>query len=151
MVETPKLGGDIDAYCNKCKMELNHRITAMVEGKVVKVACNTCKTEHAYRAKAPKTAAKKRTTRTRSKLSQAEVAEAEFNRLLGKRDTAKAKAYALTSIFDEGDLIKHHTFGIGIVTTVKADNKIVTMFKDKLRILVHRRGVVEESTEELEA
>ena len=44
-----RLGDLIDDYCIRCKLLLNHRIASMVDGQVVKVICQTCYTEHAYR------------------------------------------------------------------------------------------------------
>lgn len=43
-----RLGDMIDDYCPRCKLLLNHAIASMVEGKVAKVICRTCLTEHAY-------------------------------------------------------------------------------------------------------
>jgi hypothetical protein len=45
----PRLGDLIDDFCPRCKLLLNHAIASMVEGQVVKVICQTCFTEHAYR------------------------------------------------------------------------------------------------------
>ena len=49
----PKTGGEIDAYCTKCKLDLVHRIIAMVGEAVKKVECKTCGSHHLYRR--PKT------------------------------------------------------------------------------------------------
>jgi hypothetical protein len=43
-----RLGDMIDDYCPRCKLLLNHAIASMVEGKVAKVICQTCLTEHAF-------------------------------------------------------------------------------------------------------
>jgi len=44
-----RLGDVIDDYCSRCRLLLNHAIAGMVEGKVMKVVCQTCHTEHPYR------------------------------------------------------------------------------------------------------
>jgi len=44
-----RLGDEIDDYCPRCKLLLNHAIASMVEGKVVKVVCQTCHSEHPYK------------------------------------------------------------------------------------------------------
>jgi len=49
----PKTGGEIDAYCTKCRLDLLHRIIAMVGDAVKKVECKTCGSHHLYRR--PKT------------------------------------------------------------------------------------------------
>lgn len=43
-----RLGDLIDDFCPRCKLLLNHAVASMVDGKVVKVICQTCYTEHAY-------------------------------------------------------------------------------------------------------
>lgn len=43
-----RLGDLIDDYCPRCRLLLNHAIASMVEGKVVKVICQTCHSEHAF-------------------------------------------------------------------------------------------------------
>lgn len=48
MGATPRLGDLIDDHCPRCKLLLNHAIASMMEGKVAKVICQTCLTEHAY-------------------------------------------------------------------------------------------------------
>jgi len=44
-----RLGDVIDDYCPRCKLLLNHAVASMVEGKVVKVVCKTCHSEHPYK------------------------------------------------------------------------------------------------------
>jgi hypothetical protein len=44
-----RLGDLIDDYCLRCKLLLNHAVASMMNGQVVKVICQTCFTEHAYR------------------------------------------------------------------------------------------------------
>lgn len=45
----PRLGDLVDDFCPRCKLLLNHAIASMMENQVVKVICQTCFTEHAYR------------------------------------------------------------------------------------------------------
>ena len=44
-----RLGDEIDDYCPRCKLLLNHAVASMVGSTVVKVVCQTCHTEHPYR------------------------------------------------------------------------------------------------------
>ncbi len=46
--QLPRLGDLIDDYCPRCKLLLNHAIASIVDGKVVKVICQTCLSEHPY-------------------------------------------------------------------------------------------------------
>src|SRR5512132_2916008 len=47
-----KVGGEVDSFCTKCEMTLAHTVIAMVEGRPVKVECNTCHGVHRYRGDA---------------------------------------------------------------------------------------------------
>lgn len=50
MVEPiPRLGDIIDDFCPRCRLLLNHAVASLVDGKVVKVICQTCHSEHPYR------------------------------------------------------------------------------------------------------
>ena len=44
-----RLGDEIDDYCPRCKLLLNHAVASMVGGTVVKVVCQTCHSEHPYK------------------------------------------------------------------------------------------------------
>ena len=44
-----RLGDMIDDYCPRCRLLLNHAVASLVDGKVVKVTCLTCHSEHPYR------------------------------------------------------------------------------------------------------
>ena len=43
-------GSEIDAWCTKCRMDLGHRIVAMVKDQPKRVVCQTCGSQHNYRA-----------------------------------------------------------------------------------------------------
>src|SRR5262245_50889151 len=43
-------GSEIDAWCTRCKMDLGHRIIAMVADRPKRVICQTCGSQHNYRA-----------------------------------------------------------------------------------------------------
>ncbi|MGD0694115.1 MAG: hypothetical protein ABSB82_04610 [Terriglobia bacterium] len=47
-VSVPRLGDLIDDHCPRCRLLLNHAVASMVGGKVAKVICQTCLTEHPY-------------------------------------------------------------------------------------------------------
>jgi len=50
-ISRPKLGGDIDAYCTRCKLDMTHTIEAMNEaGEVLRVRCNSCGSQHQFHA-----------------------------------------------------------------------------------------------------
>ena len=44
-----RLGDEIDDYCPRCKLLLNHAVASLVASTVVKVVCQTCHSEHPYK------------------------------------------------------------------------------------------------------
>jgi hypothetical protein len=48
-VSPVRLGDEIDDYCARCKLLLNHAVAGMLGSAVVKVVCQTCHTEHPFR------------------------------------------------------------------------------------------------------
>ncbi len=146
-MSTSKLsaGDIIEARCTRCRDILNHRIVAMVDGKVVKVECNTCGGTHNYyppptakqqrAAKADpavkKTAAAPRSSRKDpSQSDRDEWASLRPNMMLDK-----AKPYSMTTKFRVNELLDHPTFGYGIVKTLIAPNKMQVLFEDGIKLL----------------
>ena len=131
-------GDDIDSRCLKCKDVTNHTIIAVDDGKVAKVQCNTCGGRHNYRPAKPevKKAAKVSPAKARARLSK-EIKQAEyFEKVMGDRDQAKTLPYAMTADFNENDLVDHPTFGLGVVTSKIASDRIEVAFREALKILV---------------
>ncbi len=142
-------GGEVDSWCTKCKLVLNHRIIAMVKGVPVRVECSTCMSHHNFRARAPGDKAPAATTTrassggapksTRMTVTKAAAAAAEREKSWEKAVLGKAvsefKNYRVDQIFSEGDLIRHKKFGEGIVTRVLDPKKVEILFKDEPRTL----------------
>src|SRR5512143_1569087 len=96
---TPKLkaGSTVDGWCTKCKLVLAHTIEAMVDGKITRVHCNTCRGQHAYRADAPGSSAKPAAAGRKSaprKTADAAPKRSEYETLLRGRTAAAARTYA---------------------------------------------------------
>ncbi|HEY4120222.1 MAG TPA: hypothetical protein VGM56_20295 [Byssovorax sp.] len=150
----PKTGGEIDAYCTKCKLDLNHRIIAMAEGVVKKVECLTCKSHHLYRRpKAEREAAHARMEK------RAEARKSSTPRTSGERATAAARAereqtaqwehaiagqpssafkpFRIVETFVQGELVRHSKFGDGFVVRVIDRGKIEILFQDGPRTMAH--------------
>src|SRR3954454_422876 len=153
IAKTYKPGGEIDAWCTKCRMDLLHRIIAMNGDKVARVECRTCKGDHNYwKPKNGPVDAKTRTGAARANgtgsprtpsLSprRAAAADAERNReqtwskaVLGQPVTA-FKAYRPALAFEEGQLVRHSKFGDGYIVRVIDRQKVEVMFKDGPRTL----------------
>lgn len=144
-------GSEIDSYCTRCRMDLGHRIVAMVGGAPKRVICLTCNSEHNYREprtlkssssvvirnkkSEPKpTAAQRVTQKARA---EAERHETWATRALGKPLDAFTK-YGMDRHFREGELVIHTKFGEGYVDQVLDGGKVSVMFRDGARTLAHR-------------
>ena len=150
----PKLlraGGEVDSWCTKCRLFLNHRIIAMVGPKPARVECSTCGSHHNYRAAAPgekpETSAKSNATRvantpaTRAPRapSKAEQERQSLERSWEKAVSGKSpkdfKNYRVTQTFQSGELVHHAKFGDGVVTKIVDAHKVEILFKDEHKTL----------------
>lgn len=157
-------GGEVVSYCTKCRMDLGHRIIALVEGVPVKVECQTCGSHHKYRRPAEEVAAAKRlkasaraatktasraktstkkassTSRTVAARASAKIAEQLARetqwqaRIAGQMSHAFVK-YSPKSTFQQDALVHHAKFGDGYVVEVIDEHKIEVMFQDGPRVL----------------
>lgn len=140
-------GSEIDAWCTRCKMDLGHRIVAMVGSAPKRVVCMTCGSEHNYReAKSAATkAAPKRSPRiakassgAKSKSSKSvSVTRDEWEKRV--RSGAPLTRYSIAETFKEDQLITHKKFGDGFVKSVTND-KVIVVFIDGERTLVHGKS-----------
>lgn len=150
----PKTGGEIDAFCTKCKLDLTHRIIAMVGDAVKRVECKTCGSHHNYRrpkserdarmAKLEKRDEERKaaTASGGSKAARAERAQraereqtnAWEHAIAGKPSSAFV-AYRISLTFGQGDLVKHPKFGDGVVARVIDGSKVEILFKDGPRTM----------------
>ncbi|MCL2625958.1 MAG: hypothetical protein FWD46_03945 [Cystobacterineae bacterium] len=140
------MGGEVDAYCGRCRMELAHTILAMVDIRIARVRCNTCQTQHAMRKTAPGSASSTPTApspapgRTpslgpsRAKASSSKASS--ILQLLAEADASKARNYSPRESFAEGDFLNHPTFGLGLVQAVRGE-KVDVAFRAFEKTLVH--------------
>ncbi len=153
----PGVGRDADAWCGRCGQELGHLIVAMVGKVVVRVRCNTCSGEHAYKttrqvaataqAKATKatrapraaTAATGSTTRKASTGGEPSPAvRGLYKKQMASKDRAQAVRYSPTVESSAGLLIDHPKFGYGIIQSA-AGGKGNVLFETGERTLVFDR------------
>ena len=142
-VRTRSAGDILDARCTRCRVLTNHTIVALVEGRIVRVKCNTCGSEHNYHAlKEEKAPAVRRVTGTKeptfSPTSSRKDIPPRYHELweaaLAGKDFAIAKEYDMSGKFMKDNLVRHPVFGIGIVTTV-AGTKMDVLFADGPKLL----------------
>lgn len=137
MATTDKVGGEVDAFCGRCKMTLAHTILAMVGSKIARVRCNTCGGDHAFRgAAAPGGRAP---TPRAPKAAPVEKVVLSFQDQLAGKDLSQARPYSPKETYGKDDLVTHPQFGYGLVSAVRAD-KVEVSFKGAQRTLVHGRA-----------
>lgn len=151
MSKALKTGGEVDSYCTKCKLVLNHRIIAMVGTRPVRVECSTCNSHHNYRGAAPGAKAAPhgsagglavtrsstpRATRGPTKAAQAIMdRERSWEKAIAGKAMSDFRVYRVSLTFQEGDLIRHSKFGDGVVTRIIDNAKVEILFKDEARTL----------------
>ncbi len=146
-----RVGGEVDAHCNKCDMNLAHTILAMVGTAIKRVQCNTCHSQHMFRGaqplqKATSFAAPRKSSPSssssgpaRPRTPKSEVVVIGFDELLKGKDLTKAKKYSIRETYKVDDVVDHPTFGFGIVSAVRVDKVDIT-FKADVKTLVHGKG-----------
>lgn len=139
-------GDTVEARCTRCKTVLNHTIVALVDGRIVRVVCNTCRGEHNYHppAAARKSAAAAGTAgvakvakvaKPRAAKKDPEAADRqEWIELCSDVDAERAIAYAMTGKFRMNALVRHPVFGLGIVRRVDV-GKVEILFQDGKKLL----------------
>lgn len=144
MFRRVSVGSELDSYCGKCKMVLNHMVTAMVEDAPKRVRCLTCNSEHNHRVtKAKSTSSGAKRTRSTSKKSSSKVsAGAQWQGLVASWDDAAAKPYSIFSTFSVNDYVTHSTFGRGVVLDTPSPDRMIALFESGEKMLMQgkKRG-----------
>jgi NTP pyrophosphatase (non-canonical NTP hydrolase) len=145
------VGTEVDAYCTKCRLILNHVVVAMVGKRPKKVECLTCHSQHVYRASEPGSRAKaapstatsavskqdKEIEKKRAKLRRLQEKEKElWKETLAKKDLAIVKPYTMADSYEIEDVINHNKFGMGIVTHLITPQKMEVLFEDGYKCMV---------------
>lgn len=144
-----QISKDINAFCTKCKMLLNHVVVSEIRGSVSKVQCRTCGSVHKYRGgdKKVTTEKRERTTRTaRAKSSMDSQASAEIQaRWQKKKDALPADPviidYRIGGDYRASDVVQHATFGLGFVERVLNKTRVEILFQAGLKVMVMNTGV----------
>ncbi len=142
-----RVAGEVDSWCTRCRLVLNHRIVSIKAGKAYQVECLTCRTTHLWRqsapgARAPATAGSG-SERGRSaapgakapRVTHAVRHEQQWEKAIAGRSVSEFKQYAVGASFHEGDLVRHKKFGDGVVTRVIDAHKVEVLFRDEAKTL----------------
>jgi len=145
-----RVAGEVDSWCTRCRLLLNHRIVSMKDGKPFQVECLTCRSTHRFRAGGPgdRPAAPPASARgarpaapaSRSPKSSARAQAAiRHEQIWEKATLGRAvldfKPYEVGASFQEGELVRHKKFGDGVVTRVIDSHKVEVLFRDEARTL----------------
>jgi hypothetical protein len=136
----PRTGGEIDAWCTKCRMDLNHRIVAMVGDAVKRVECLTCGGQHNYRKPAserdqPKASTPRAASGSSSRASGGAQATQRSARLTWEKAIAGQppnafKPYTVAATWSPGDLVRHKSFGDGVIARIIDPKKVEILFEE---------------------
>ncbi len=139
-----RVGGEIDAFCTRCDLNLAHSIIAILGAKVVKVKCNTCDSEHVYRGTQPlmkttSTSAPRKSATGGAVRTRAPSVKMSWEDQFAGKDLSRAKKYSPRETFVVDDVVDHPTFGLGLVMSVRVD-KVDISFKQETKTLVHGKA-----------
>jgi hypothetical protein len=139
-----RAGIEIDAYCTRCRMDLTHRIIAVVNNKPVKVECRTCYGTHNYRAPKSSAVPAEKTAGAASAAPRAKPAARrasapEEHISVAPPPGARIHGYRMSEKFSKDQWVSHKVFGTGVVTQVLGDDKIEVHFDGNSKVLVHNR------------
>jgi hypothetical protein len=148
-MKSPAPGREVDSYCTRCKMDLNHRIIAMEGERIARVECLTCHGHHNYRRpkSAPDLLASPRRATRRSEAPLSGERAPRSRRALDPRKRWEEAimgrapddftAYRLDAPLSLGQLIRHKKFGDGVVAQVLEGGKVEVLFEGGAKTLVH--------------
>ena len=150
MATQHKVGGEVDAFCTRCRLTLAHTILAMVGTKIARVRCNTCNGDHAFRSAPGSTDKPSTSSRSssggsstprapRASRSSEDKVIISFEEQLAGKDIASAPRYSPKDTYKVDQVVQHPTFGLGLVTAVRGE-KVDIAFKSEAKTLVHARG-----------
>jgi hypothetical protein len=142
-------GSEIDAWCTRCRLDLGHRIVAMVDKRPKRVICLTCNSEHNYRpphsgpaAKEPRPSVAERAPRRASPEATGHSSRSALRQLADWEAHVVGQAvdaftrYSVDKEYEPGQLVLHRRFGEGYVMQRVDTDKITVMFRDGPRVLV---------------
>ncbi len=141
-------GDDVEAWCTRCKMNLNHRVIAVVGSEVRRVHCLTCNGDHNYyppkHQKAPRkektpgrSAAPQPGSTVGSKVVSAARALSEWTTVINKMPPDMVpRGYKASEVFASGEFIEHPIFGVGKILGMAASDKIEVIFQTGRKVLI---------------
>jgi hypothetical protein len=137
-----KVGGEVDGFCTRCEMTLAHTIIAMVEGRPVKVECNTCHGVHRFRGDLPGTASARSSAQpgAAARRARERPTTISFDEVLRGKNLAMAQRYSPRATYQVDQVIEHPTFGLGWVSAIRDATKVEVTFRNDVKVLVQGKS-----------
>jgi hypothetical protein len=124
------VGSDVDAYCTKCKLVLNHTIVTMEGPRPRRVRCTTCGGTHNFRPTKP--VPKGTAPKKKEKAKAPRKVKQTWDDIVQQSSQKPRKSYSMSGNYSEGDWIQHAKFGLGCVESVVPPNRITVRFADNI-------------------
>jgi hypothetical protein len=148
-------GDDVEAWCTRCRMTLNHRIIAMVGSTIQRVQCLTCNGEHKYHLpkdqKTGGTGRKSVRVSPGEKLSRKPLSSVKPSPERAKNEWTtfmrelpegyEPRSYKISESFKVGEFIQHPSLGMGRVLDIAGAEKIEVIFESGRKILLFNRKI----------
>jgi hypothetical protein len=142
-------GNAIEGYCASCKADTVQTVLVVEGFQIRQVRCEKCGVEGPMKTSRAKTkaglrevAAKRSVVppppKRRSRRDRVDPGQV-FRRLLEGKELSLAVPYDLRASFELGQVIRHPTFGLGVVTALCEDSKVNVTFEDGVKTIVHNR------------
>ncbi len=140
-----QVGSEVESWCTKCRQMIDHTVLAATRGQPARVMCTSCKGQHGYKPNPPGTTTRKtaggpraRTKTTKSPRPSRPAQDWEHAK--AGKSLSQPIAYNPQRSFAAEEVVLHGKFGIGIVSEVKPGGKMMVVFEDATRVLVHDRA-----------
>lgn len=147
MTTSPTVGTEIDAYCPKCRLNLDVVISAVHNGEIKQVQCRTCLNFVEYKPPADPQVKKDVLVKRLMKLQDGKrkgqaakipaaplpVARARWEELTDQVDSRSARPYDRLRRYEPGQLVLHKKHGIGHVESADEEAmQMVVLFREGL-------------------
>jgi hypothetical protein len=132
MIAKREVGADIDNKCGKCG-DGAHVIVSMSNGRIGKVECKQCNSQHRHRLTDAEKQMKpaKRASRKSASEPTGPLVEPDLTRPI--------RPYQISEVYAVGDRIDHTSFGTGIIERVMSPSKVQVYFPDGQKMLLQGR------------
>jgi len=142
-------GNAVEGYCAACKADTVQTVLVVEGLQVRSVRCMKCNAEGPLRTSRAKTKAGLREVlakrsvpppppKRKSRKDRVDPAQV-FRRLIEGKELSLAVTYNIRLSLELGQVIRHPTFGLGVVTALGEDSKVNVTFEDGVKTIVHNR------------